>query len=243
MRSRWRRSGPPRRSPVARPRPRGRSSARSCRRTAVTNAFAFPRNFHREICVPPLRLDSRRDLELFVPFSVSDFFSGTESVRNREQMQTLGTAAELVIHLRTFSRLQGGKGKPATPRRARTLRKHRHVTRSPAASHPVVARCTASCRPLPSPPARYASRPRPHLSAKFHRASASSSAEGCESKLPSAPDGFRKRVHRRMRERPRGATGGRAPYSITVDAIHDAGRRVDARMTPSFPTGRSKRRD
>ena len=179
MRSRWRRSGPPRRPTVARPRPRGRSSARSCRRTAVTNAFAFPRNFHREICVPPLRLDSRRDLELFVPFSVSDFFSGTESVRNRGQMQTLGTAAELVIHLRTFSRLQGGKGKPATPRRARTLRKHRHVTRSPAASHPVVARCTASCRPLPSPPARYASRPRPHLSAKFHRASASSSAEGC----------------------------------------------------------------
>ena len=133
------------------------------------DAFAFPRNFHREICVPPLRLDSRRDLELFVPFSVSDFFSGTESVRNREQMQTLGTAAELVIHLRTFSRLEGGKGKPATPRRARTLRKHRHVTRSPAASHPVVARCTASCRPLPSPPARYASRPRPHLSAKLSR--------------------------------------------------------------------------
>ena len=191
--------------------------------------FAFPRNFHREICVPPLRLDSRRDLELFISFSVSDFFSAT--------------AAELVIHLRTFSRLEGGKGKPATPRGEHTLRKHRHVTRSPAASHPVVARCTASCRPLPSPPARYASRPRPHLSAKFHRASASSSAEGCESKLPSATDGFRKRAHRRMRERPRGATGGRAPYSITVDAIRDAGRRVDARVTPSFPTGRSKRRD
>jgi len=195
--------------------------------------FAFPRKFHREICVPPLTLDSRRDLELFVSFSVSDFFSATESARSWEQMQTLGTARNRrrtrYPSEKTFSRLEGGKGKPATPRRERTLRKHRHVTRSPAASHPVVARCTASCRPLPSPPARYASRPRPHLSAKFHRASASSSAEGCESKLPSATDGFRKRVHRRMRERPRGATGGRAPRSITVDAIRDAGRRVDAR--------------
>jgi len=130
--------------------------------------FAFPRKFHREICVPPLTLDSRRDLELFVSFSVSDFFSATESARSWEQMQTLGTARNRrrtrYPSEKTFSRLEGGKGKPATPRRERTLRKHRHVTRSPAASHPVVARCTASCRPLPSPPARYASRPRPHLS-------------------------------------------------------------------------------
>ena len=146
------------------------------------------------------------------------------------------------LSIRELFRDSRNEGWPETARR-RTLRKHRHVTTSPAASLPVVARCTASCRPLPSPPARYASRPRPHLSAKFHRASASSSAEGCESKLPSATDGFRKRAHRRMRERPRGATGGRAPYSIAVDAIRDAGRRVDARVTPSFPTGRSKRRD
>lgn len=206
----------------------GRLSARSCRRNRRC-VLHF-----REIFIAK----SAFHLSYWIHVEISSFLShlvlATFSLQRKAH--EAGSKCKLSHRRRTrypsektFSRLEGGKGKPATPRRERTLRKHRHVTRSPAASHPVVARCTASCRPLPSPPARYASRPRPHLSAKFHRASASSSAEGCESKLPSATDGFRKRVHRRMRERPRGATGGRAPRSITVDAIRDAGRRVDAR--------------
>ena len=72
------------------------------------------------------------------------------------------------LSIRELFRDSRNEGWPETARR-RTLRKHRHVTTSPAASLPVVARCTASCRPLPSPPARYAPAPSPHhLSAKFH---------------------------------------------------------------------------
>ena len=70
------------------------------------------------------------------------------------------------LSIRELFRDSRNEGWPETARR-RTLRKHRHVTTSPAASLPVVARCTASCRPLPSPPARYAPAPSPHhLSAK-----------------------------------------------------------------------------
>ena len=66
------------------------------------------------------------------------------------------------LSIRELFRDSRNEGWPETARR-RTLRKHRHVTTSPAASLPVVARCTASCRPLPSPPARYAPAPSPHL--------------------------------------------------------------------------------
>ena len=70
------------------------------------------------------------------------------------------------LSIRELFRDSRNEGWPETARR-RTLRKHRHVTTSPAASLPVVARCTASCRPLSSPPARYAPAPSPHhLSAK-----------------------------------------------------------------------------
>ena len=110
------------------------------------------------------------------------------------------------LSIRELFRDSRNEGWPETARR-RTLRKHRHVTTSPAASLPVVARCTASCRPLPSPPARYAPAPSPHhLSAKFHP------REGCSKwKHPSATDGFRKRVDGGTRERRRGFTGARCP--------------------------------
>jgi hypothetical protein len=131
--------------------------------------------------------------------------SGTKDIR-------ILTESEIFIRrifclsIRELFRDSRNEGWPETARR-RTLRKHRHVTTSPAASLPVVARCTASCRPLPSPPARYAPAPSPHLlSAKFHP------REGCSKwKHPSATDGFRKRVDGGTRERRRGFTGARCP--------------------------------
>ena len=150
------------------------------------------------------------------------------------------------LSIRELFRDSRNEGWPETARR-RTLRKHRHVTTSPAASLPVVARCTASCRPLPSPPARYAPAPSPHLlSAKFHRASASSSAEGCESKLPSATDGFRKRVDGGTRERRRGFTGARCPRVETTRGsrrVWSSRRCARHPSTRAFATRRSKRRN
>ena len=146
------------------------------------------------------------------------------------------------LSIRELFRDSRNEGWPETARR-RTLRKHRHVTTSPAASLPVVARCTASCRPLPSPPARYAPAPSPHLlSAKFHPR-----FEGCSKwKHPSATDGFRKRVDGGTRERRRGFTGARCPCVETTRVLRrvwSSRRCARHPSTRAFATRRSKRRN